>query len=194
MNTSRKTLVLVALLAMTLLGAFIGFNILARPQEHGFSVGAPPEPATRIAAATTLDVLVETTGGTFYKCAFGLNNSNPGQNCWTRNNAPVYPVTNSVNHPSVDEGWFVPPPAKTRDYWIATLYDKSRSITEVRYAVLDDGRVWVWSFKTSDSFNFSPTLEGVLAGFFGFACTVPLALAIWGILAVTVWRAKPVSS
>lgn len=189
---SRNLILIALLVGLPLLGALIGFALRALPSERGVSLGATPEPAQKIVAAAPAYVIVETTSGNYFQCTFVPREIAATTNCWkpTTTNTSVF--ANSVDSPRIEQARFASPPGSVRDYWIASHFDSIGGfIYETRYALLDDGRVWAWTYETNTLINVSKIFDGVIGAVFGLCCAGVLALILWAVLAATVWPKQP---
>ncbi|MGB8645524.1 MAG: hypothetical protein WCF84_09820 [Anaerolineae bacterium] len=188
MNLSSKQKLWLALVILGLLlcGVLGGLGIGSAPEENGFSLGAPPQPAAKIAAADTGYIVVQTGAGTYYRCA---DFSAPAA-CWVPDSAPAQASAQSSDAPQVDDARFAPPPGKIREHWTTTFFDSIGGfITETRYALLEDGTVWVWPYHVHMVLNFPKSVDQFIGAGTGLCCAGLLAV-LASLLLVLVFRRK----
>lgn len=176
LGNKQFTIPLLVLVGAAALGALVGFFVGSQTTP-GFSLGAPPEPVAQIASANTFDITVQTTGNHYYRCA--AEAFSQGAGCWQTTGAPGEKTRDILNQPQIDDAKFAPPPGKIREHWTVTFYDSIGGfITESRYALLEDGTVWVWQADTSQFLNVSLGVEQALGAGVGLCCMSLLGLLV----------------
>lgn len=192
-------LALVLLVGLPLVGGIAGYVWRAAAVESGFLLGTPPKPAVKIDGALTFYVVVQGADNEFFQC--DLVAMHAGKNCWSQIAPPVRDennyaytqyVRNAAANPTIEASRFAPPPGKIKDFWVSTYQDEiGGHITEARYALLDDGRVWAWIYDTTMFTNVSKDFEQWVGGLGGACCLGVLGLVLWLGLVIVLPRIQP---
>lgn len=166
----RIALVFIVFLS-TFSGCSIGYSIAgwgtSRSDVKWEPLGLPPERAVRIAAADVDFVFVESVTGKMYYC-----DPNEEQFNWVES-SPTSVYTR--DSPFVDETPIPDPSGKVIDradvrrIWSELIWD-------AKYAVTDDGKVWMWRY-TPELF---PGRKGIIPGsIIGFLIGILISAVIW---------------
>jgi hypothetical protein len=157
--------VLVILLCSPCLGLGGGLAYVNAAAQGRFArwrtLGAPPTGAVALITADPNLVYVETASGGFFACAH--NGRAAGAGCWAPAEPPFAIAPEADFERAVFSGDVPPPPGNLVDQLPVSLIFADTA-SEARYAVLDDGSVWVWEYSAGGYDSLIALLLGPVVG------------------------------
>ena len=185
--TVKQFIFLAALvLGVTLVGTMLGLWWGNRPNTAGFSIGAPTEPIARMAYVDTSRIIVLSANGNYYSCQ-SISFSKQVA-CWELTTPPSEDSVAGSDYSPIDATKFAPPPGKIRELRSDSFTaDISGTIQVTRYALLEDGTVWVWQAQAHQYLNPSKSWDQVLGAGIGLCCGGAVGLLLALLLGAFFW-------
>ena len=161
MKYFRSPLFIVLAIILPIIGAVIGVVLWVVWQSGNHIQWKPlPEPPaniTEIVGGTPFEIFVKSTEDKVYSCEVPVW----GKQCWNETDEPVTVNDQNILCGEVEKAPY--PPVEIIDYYTTQVcYADSNIRTD--YALLEDGRIWIWR-KSNDAYaNFFQCIVSMCLG------------------------------
>ena len=171
----RIVISILLLIGLPLLGIRAGFSFVEgwKNLERWQSLGSPADMPLRIVAGNLYVVYLRAQDGSLFEC----DHTGPTRDnaCWKQVNELPEGVGSGVEYGNAYRGEIPPPPGPVKEVLDVSWMFAERA-TYLRYALLEDGSVWVWDYQADANWNLMLIMCGPIGG---LALAIVIVLVMW---------------